>query len=214
MRACRGHTGWVRYVRSSFGRNQGGVQHHVGVLHPRSLSALVPHWSQPKSLLGRKLQRLGTNGVPFSLGRIISPEQAAGHDVDARSDIYSLGAVGYYLLSGRPPFLRSTPAQMYKAHLHEQPTPIATYVPAIPSDLASILHRCLEKDPAHRFTDIRELEAGLLLCDCAQSWDSEKAAQWWTRARKSPSLPVIPAEPDSGISMMHTIDVTSHPSPA
>lgn len=159
--------------------------------------------------------RLTQAGHILGTPAYLSPEQAAGRDVDARSDIYSLGAVGYYLLSGRPPFLRSSPAQMYKAHLHEQPTPISTYVPAIPADLASILHRCLEKDPAQRFADIRELETALLSTSCAQAWDSEKAARWWTAARKSPSLPTIPSEPDhNSISMMHTIDATSHPSPA
>lgn len=159
--------------------------------------------------------RLTQAGHILGTPAYLSPEQAAGRDVDARSDIYSLGAVGYYLLSGRPPFLRSTPAQMYKAHQYEQPTPISTYVPTIPADLESVLHRCLAKEPIDRFADIRALEEALLSCECAHAWNSEKAARWWTAVHKSPSLPPVPTEPDdNSISMMHTIDATSHPSPA
>jgi serine/threonine-protein kinase len=81
----------------------------------------------------------------------VSPEQAAGDAVDARSDIYSLGVLGYYALSGRLPFEGASWTDVLTAHLTQAPVPIVRVAPAVPRKLAAAVERCLEKDPARRW---------------------------------------------------------------
>jgi serine/threonine-protein kinase len=98
----------------------------------------------------------------------MSPEQAGGGDgVDARSDVYSLGAVAYFLLVGRPPFVRKTGVQVLAAHLHEPPLPPSSLRAEVPADLEAVVLRCLEKDPAKRFPDADSLGRALAACACA-----------------------------------------------
>jgi len=95
----------------------------------------------------------------------MSPEQAAGQDtVDARSDIYSLGAVAYFLLTGRPPFLGKNSLQILAAHRHEPVQPPRNLCPDLPADLEAVVVRCLEKDSTRRFTDADQLIQALRKC--------------------------------------------------
>lgn len=92
----------------------------------------------------------------------MSPEQAKGGEVDARSDLYSLACVGFYALSGRVPFTGSSPAAILGQHL-SQPAPHLTSVaPQVPPGVATALDRCLRKDPDHRFTSGEALADALL----------------------------------------------------
>jgi len=78
----------------------------------------------------------------------MSPEQALGEtEPDARSDIYSLGAVAYYLLCGRPPFQGDKAMRVIMAHVHEPPPPLSQFSSDIPADLERVVMRCLAKDP-------------------------------------------------------------------
>ena len=81
----------------------------------------------------------------------LSPEQASGEAIDARSDIYSLGVLGYYALSGRLPFEGASSTAVLAAHLTQTPVPIVRIAPAVPHRLAQALERCLEKDPGRRW---------------------------------------------------------------
>ena len=95
----------------------------------------------------------------------MSPEQAAGlGGVDARSDIYSLGAVGYFLLTGRPPFVQNSAVETMAAHLNVAIVPPHELVGTIPVEVDVIIVRCLEKNHDDRFADIAALEADLALC--------------------------------------------------
>ncbi|MGL4552388.1 MAG: serine/threonine-protein kinase, partial [Gemmataceae bacterium] len=87
----------------------------------------------------------------------MSPEQARGEVADARSDLYSLGAVAYFLLSGAPPFVRGSALQTMAAHLSDTAGPM----PGVPADLAAVVSRCLEKDAGRRFQSAGELERAL-----------------------------------------------------
>jgi serine/threonine-protein kinase len=109
----------------------------------------------------------------------MSPEQGAGSDLDARSDLYSLGAVAYFLLTGRPPFVRDSAVQTLAAHLGEPVVAPDRHRPGVPADLQAVVLRCLEKDPARRFPDADELAQALARCRCADRWTGEQAAAWW-----------------------------------
>src|SRR5207248_9377261 len=107
------------------------------------------------------------------------PEQAAGIRLDGRSDLYSLGAVAYFLLTGQPPFTRGSVPQLLAAHRGEParfPSPLQGQLPA---DLQAVVLRCLEKDPANRFPDAESLERALASCRCAAEWTRERAGRWW-----------------------------------
>jgi serine/threonine-protein kinase len=110
----------------------------------------------------------------------MSPEQAAGNtDVDSRSDIYSLGAVAYFLLTGEAPFVRSTAVQTMAAHLAEPLAAPHLLRPEIPGDLEGVVLRCLAKEPNQRYADIAGVEEALAGCPCADRWSSEQATVWW-----------------------------------
>lgn len=81
----------------------------------------------------------------------MSPEQARGAGVDARSDTYSMGVVGFYALSGTLPFHDESAAEVLRQHREEPPPPLKTVAPHVPSRLARCVDRCLAKDPDARF---------------------------------------------------------------
>jgi eukaryotic-like serine/threonine-protein kinase len=123
--------------------------------------------------------RLTGQGVLTGTPAYMSPEQARGRDeIDARSDIYSLGAVAYFLLTGRPPFVGETMVDVIVAHATEAPAPLSVHR-AVPDDLEAIVLRCLKKEPAMRFQDATSLESALAGCTCASRWTDEDAGTWW-----------------------------------
>ena len=135
----------------------------------------------------RLTQEDAISGTPL----FMSPEQARGlGDLDARSDIYSLGAVAYTLLSGHPPFERRQPHGS-----DDRPCPrrsdaaVARLQADVPADLEGVILRCLAKSPEDRFQDAESLEQALSACAAADQWTQSHAARWWQRAR----LPVAAA---------------------
>lgn len=121
--------------------------------------------------------KLTSTGAVMGTPAYMSREQAAGLPTDARSDIYSLGATAYFLLSGREPFPRPTLLLTLSAHITDPPPPLAE---AVPADLATVVLRCLAKDPSERFADVRELDLALAACACAFDWCEADAAAWWS----------------------------------
>jgi serine/threonine protein kinase len=106
--------------------------------------------------------------VPDSGGPVIgtpsymSPEQAKGlPDIDHRSDIYSLGALAYRMIMGRPPYLVRNIEEAVEKHEAETPVPIRDINPTIPKDFADAVMKCLEKDPWKRFSTAKELGGAL-----------------------------------------------------
>ncbi|MBX7074376.1 MAG: serine/threonine protein kinase [Pirellulales bacterium] len=117
-------------------------------------------------------------GSPY----FVSPEQALGGAAsDARNDIYSLGAVAYYLVTGRPPFEGTKPIKIVIAHAHDPVTPPRQIRPELPADLDAVILRCLAKDPADRFQTVGDLEAALGACGVAAAWTDQSAEAWWQK---------------------------------
>jgi serine/threonine-protein kinase len=118
----------------------------------------------------------------------MSPEQArGGRELDARSDIYSLGAVAYYLLTGRPPFDGVDGIELMIAHARDPVVPPSLIRGGIPEDLERVVLRCLAKHAAERFPNAGSLERALGECACARDWDQDRAARWWRDADRAPA---------------------------
>jgi serine/threonine-protein kinase len=101
----------------------------------------------------------------------MSPEQAAGvTPLDARSDLYGLGAVAYFLLAGRPPFVCESAVRVLFAQVHEPPEPLDRLRVDVPTDLAAIVMRCLEKSADDRFPSAAFLADALAGCRDAGRW--------------------------------------------
>ncbi len=93
----------------------------------------------------------------------MAPEQIAGDpmQIQPATDVYGLGAILYECLAGRPPFHSNSPLETMQLVANHEPVPVQELRPGVPSDLAIICHRCLEKSPAARFTSAAELAADL-----------------------------------------------------
>src|SRR5258705_8457711 len=96
-------------------------------------------------------------GVVMGTAAYMSPEQARGKDVDARTDIFSYGAVIYEMVSGRAPFGGETAADIISALLHKEPQLLSTLVPDIPAELQHIISKALRKDRDERYQTVKSL---------------------------------------------------------
>jgi serine/threonine-protein kinase len=90
-------------------------------------------------------------GEIVGTAEFMSPEQASGSEVDARSDLYSLGVVGYFLLSGKLPFEGPTVQSVLAQHLTTPARELASVAPGTPRKLARVIDQCLAKEPSARF---------------------------------------------------------------
>jgi serine/threonine-protein kinase len=132
--------------------------------------------------------RLTMQGTILGSPPFMSPEQASGKgQLDARSDIYSLGGVAYYLLTGQAPFERENALQMLIAHASEAVVPPSRLRPEVPADLEAVVLRCLEKEPGKRFPNADSLDKALAACADAGRWTEEDARAWWHEHRDAPT---------------------------
>lgn len=145
--------------------------HREGVVH-RDLKAenilLEKGTGQPMLTdfgvaLLRSLDPVPTDAAKaFGTPHYMSPEQAAGElDIDGRSDLYSLGVLGYYMLTGRLPFDGRSFEALAAKHIAEDPAPLADIAPDAPTSLVAAIERCLEKERTDRWRFGRDLAGAL-----------------------------------------------------
>jgi Tol biopolymer transport system component/predicted Ser/Thr protein kinase len=100
-------------------------------------------------------------GTVFGTCAYMSPEQAEGREIDARSDVFSFGAVLYEMVTGRKAFARDSASATIAAVLRDEPEPAASVSGNVPEALNRVIHRCLRKDPAKRFQSMADLKVAL-----------------------------------------------------
>ena len=142
----------------------------------------------------------GTNQINGS-PRFMSPEQAQGEVPDIRGDIYSLGAVAYFLLSGRPPFDLDNPLQLVVAHATRMPPDFQDIGVDVPSGLSAVVMRCLNKRPEHRYQSPDALQQALTALPQHGQWTWQIAEDWWNTNLSEHKLDVV--LPRSAISVQH-----------
>ncbi len=138
-------------------------------------------------------------GVTAGTPGYIAPEVALGEEhVDGRADVYALGCVAYFLLTGSLVFPESNPMSMVVKHVQAEPTPPSqrTELP-IPADLERVVLHCLRKKPADRPASAQE--AAALFAACAvEPWTDADAAAWWARHLPATSSLRIPFDRHAG----------------
>jgi len=171
-----------------FAANRGGVYDVAKVLD----FGLVKQAANEQTPALHVTQVGSFSGSPLYM----APEQAAAFsDANPRTDIYSLGAVAYYLLTGRPPFSGRNPMEVIIAHSRDEVVPPSQLRQGVPADLEQVVLRCLAKAPADRFPDVECLEAALGACACAGLWDERQAAAWWQKVEaESADVVVVAAD--------------------
>jgi hypothetical protein len=122
----------------------------------------------------------GGNDLTTGTPAYMAPEMASGDAVDSRADLYALGCVAYWLLTGEMVFTAESPLKMLIQHIQAVPIPpsIRSGRP-LPQGLERIVLRCLEKDPAQRFQSADELRDALDALDLDELWDVAQAKRWW-----------------------------------
>jgi len=140
----------------------------------------------------------------------MSPEAIQSPDaVDARSDLYALGALAWFLLVGHPPFEANSIIEVCGQHLHAQPRrPSVALRASVPSDLEDVVLACLEKRPEDRPADARELRRQLEACELDRRWTSERAIEWW----RSHASPAPASEPPSATGQTIALDLAARAS--
>lgn len=134
-------------------------------------------------------------GVPLGTVAYMSPEQARGHFLDRRTDIFSFGLVLYEMLTGSVPFPGATSAVIFDGILNRDPAPVTSFDLAIPPDLEAIVFRAIQKDPADRYqsaADMRDDLESLVSTTFASSGRSSQSLRSKSISR-NPALP--PSKP-------------------
>ncbi len=122
-----------------------------------------------------------SGGAVMGTPHTMAPEVALGRSADARADLYSLGCVAYWLLTGRHVFNGADAAEIIRHQVRSKPEPPSRFVKEpIPRDLEILVLSCLQKNPADRITSAHELARRLGECDVRPVWTPGQAMKWWT----------------------------------
>ncbi|MGI8807680.1 MAG: Stk1 family PASTA domain-containing Ser/Thr kinase [Acidimicrobiales bacterium] len=133
---------------------------------------------------GDPAESLTQAGAVMGTATYFSPEQAQGHVVDPRTDVYSLGVVLYEMVAGRPPFTGDNPVSIAYQHVREEPVPPSQHNPEVPPIFDAIVAKAMEKNRANRYSSSDDLRADLLRFNAGQPVSA---------------VPVVPAAAATGV---------------
>jgi serine/threonine-protein kinase len=144
-------------------------------------------------------------GTPLYLSPEALTEPAS---IGAHSDIYAVGAVGYFLLTGVPPFSGNSLVEVCGHHLHSVPVPPSQRLGAsLPPTLEGLILSCLAKSPVERPASAASLHAALQ--SCAATWTQERAARWWATRVSSPPVEHVHGSRDQDLGVRSQIRATA-----
>ncbi len=136
-------------------------------------------------------------GTPATM----APEMARGQTGDGRTDIYALGCVAYWILTGRPVFEGGTVYDVISSHLQATPEPPSRHAPTVPPSLDLIVLSCLAKSPDDRPPDVRTLGHMLRELDLKPRWTDEAAEAWWAEHLPEEAMATVAPASESPISV-------------
>jgi eukaryotic-like serine/threonine-protein kinase len=116
----------------------------------------------PPEAATRTISDITDAGLVVGTVGYMSPEQAEGRAVDARSDIFSFGVLLYEMVTGQKPFAGDTPLRTFSSILKDTPRPAVEIAPECPAELSRVIDRCLRKDPDRRWQHIQDVRIALL----------------------------------------------------
>jgi serine/threonine protein kinase len=197
-----------------------GEAHGVGLVHRdvkpanvilcqrggQSDVAKVVDFGLVKDLAGARSANLTDFNTLAGTPRYLSPEAITNPEaVDGRSDLYALGAVGYFLLTGQDVFTGATLVEICSHHLHTPPVPPSERIGRpLPAKLEALVLDCLRKPAAQRPQTAREVLARLGACDDVGSWTDEDARAWWTEHRDLAATALPELEPLTTLDLRDT----------
>src|ERR1700723_814808 len=138
------------------------LKHRVGG-HPMETEAVLSLAIEIADAMTQEAAQLSTPGIPMGTIPYMSPEQARGIELDARTDIFSFGLVLYEMATGKQTFSGSTSAEIYDAILNRTPVAPTRLNPGVPSKLEEIINKALEKDKDNRYQSVAEMRGDLQL---------------------------------------------------
>ncbi len=122
-----------------------------------------------------------------------APESRNGSkQVDARADLYAMGCIAFWLLTGRLVFERNRIMEMIQAHLLEKPARVRSIAPDVPEELDALVSDALEKDPSKRVASAREFLKRLERVPLVEPWSEERAQLWWASSGVEPGPEAVP----------------------
>jgi len=136
---------------------------------------------------------LTTEGTLRGTPAFMVPEVAQGAaEVDGRADLYALGCVAWWLLTGGLVFEADNPLMMVAKHLNTEPSSLSDRAAQpVPPELEALIHECLHKDPAQRPASAIEVARRLAAIEVEHSWDAEVARTWWQTHSPTNAAPPI-----------------------
>ncbi|MEU3184970.1 Stk1 family PASTA domain-containing Ser/Thr kinase [Streptomyces sp. NPDC006923] len=147
--------------------------HRAGIVHRdiKPANVMLTRTGQVKVMDFGIARAMGDSGMTMTqtsavigTAQYLSPEQAKGEQVDARSDLYSTGCLLYELLTVRPPFVGDSPVAVAYQHVREEPQPPSVYDPEITPEMDAIVLKALVKDPDYRYQSADEMRADIEAC--------------------------------------------------
>ncbi|MGW1072180.1 Stk1 family PASTA domain-containing Ser/Thr kinase [Streptomyces sp. NPDC002537] len=144
--------------------------HRAGIVHRdiKPANVMLTRTGQVKVMDFGIARAMGDSGMTMTqtaavigTAQYLSPEQAKGEQVDARSDLYSTGCLLYELLTVRPPFVGDSPVAVAYQHVREEPNPPSTFDPEITPEMDAIVLKALVKDPDYRYQSADEMRADI-----------------------------------------------------